>query len=156
MRPRARRAKLAEHGVKPPTQALTPNTSYYFLPIRHQPTSFSFQPLLTMPIEERIGVGAAFQERHPRLYAILCQLLIAITTFYCALTIARYGPELDPSPTPAIPGILPRNPSSDANSTIPHICPNGAREDLVDFGPMSVLIIPLFSSPQISVRTPPF
>jgi len=88
-----------------------------------------------MPKDERIGVGAAFQGRHPRVYTFLCQLIIAIVTFYCAIAISRYGPERDPIPASAVPGtVAPRTPLSDANSTTPHICKNGAREDVVDIG----------------------
>ncbi|KAE9364166.1 hypothetical protein N431DRAFT_388104 [Stipitochalara longipes BDJ] len=96
-----------------------------------------------MPIEERIGVGAAFQERHPRIYTFLSQLTIAIVTFYCAIAISRYGPELDPIPASAVPGtIAPRTSLNDANSTTPHICKNGAREDLVDLGAALTAITP--------------
>jgi hypothetical protein len=41
-----------------------------------------------MPQEERIGVGAAFQGSHLRVYTFLCQLLIAIVTFYYAIAIS--------------------------------------------------------------------
>src|SRR5436305_1416031 len=93
-----------------------------------------------MPQDERIGVGAAFQGRHLRVYTFLCQLIIIIVTFYCVIAISRYGPERDPTPASAVPrAVAPRTPLSDANSTTPHICKTGAREDIVDLG--AVLIV---------------
>ncbi|KAH8676898.1 hypothetical protein BGZ60DRAFT_513759 [Tricladium varicosporioides] len=96
-----------------------------------------------MPREERIRVCATFQGRHPRVYTFLCQLIIAIITFYCAIAISRYGPERDPISVSTEPGtVAPRIPLSDANSTTPHICKNGAREDIVDLGAVLITITP--------------
>ncbi|KAH8727354.1 hypothetical protein GQ44DRAFT_725258 [Phaeosphaeriaceae sp. PMI808] len=96
-----------------------------------------------MPQDERIGVGAAYQGRHLRVYTFLCQLIIAIVTFYCAIAISRYGPERDPTSASAVPrAIAPRIPLSDANSTTPHICKTGAREDIVDLGAVMIAITP--------------
>ena len=68
-------------------------------------------------------------------------------TFYCAVALASYGPEPDPAPT-STSATLERCPLRDANSTTPDICPNGTREDLVDFGAtLSVLFVPFSPSP---------
>lgn len=86
-----------------------------------------------MPPEKKIVALSSFKERHPRLYTLLYQFLLAIVTFYCALAIARYGPERDPASV-APRALASRTPLSDANSTTPHICTYGAREDIVDPG----------------------
>lgn len=74
-----------------------------------------------MPQEESI------QGRHLRVYTFLCQLIIAIITFYCAIAISHY----DPTPASAVPrAVAPRTPFSDANSTTSHICKTGVHDDL--------------------------
>lgn len=98
---------------------------------------------------ERIGVGAAFQGRHLRVYTFPCQLIIAIITFYCAITISCYGPERDPSPASAIPGAVAlRTLLRDANSTTPHIYTTDACGDIVDLGAVLIVSSYLTSSPS--------
>ncbi|KFY65576.1 hypothetical protein V496_02463 [Pseudogymnoascus sp. VKM F-4515 (FW-2607)] len=95
-----------------------------------------------MPQDERIGVGAAFQRRHLRVYTFLCQLIITIVTFYCAIAISCYGPS-DPTPASAVPGAAAlRTLLSDANSTTPHICSSGTSEDIVYLGAVLVTLTP--------------
>jgi hypothetical protein len=79
--------------------------------------------------------SAAFQEKHPRIYIFLCQLIITIVTFYCAIVISRYSPKRDLIPVLAIPGIIaPQTLLNDTNSITPYIYKNNAREDIVDLG----------------------
>jgi hypothetical protein len=104
-----------------------------------------------MPPEKKIGVLSSFQERHPKIYTFLYQILLLIITFYCAIAIARYGPESDTSTAPASLAtvLVPR--LNNTNSTTPHICKYGAREDLVDLGPVKVVLsrrTPRRSSPE--------
>jgi hypothetical protein len=94
-----------------------------------------------MPLEKATAVLSSFQESHPIRYRILYQSLIIIIAFYCAIAISRYGPERDDSNN--VPSRW------DSNSTTPHICKYGAREDIVDLGPVAVWHIPsLTSSPR--------
>ncbi|PMD32977.1 hypothetical protein L207DRAFT_518359, partial [Hyaloscypha variabilis F] len=78
-----------------------------------------------MPPEARTTVASAFQE-NPRLYTFLYQILLVAITFFCAIAIQRYDPSSLPSSHP-----------SDGNSTTPHICKHGAREDYLDLGPFT-------------------
>jgi hypothetical protein len=102
-----------------------------------------------MPPEKKIEVLSSFQAKHPRIYTIIYQFLLLIITFYCAVAISRYGPEGGTyNPSSVVPEIdIPRPAPSDENSTTPHICKHGAREDLVDVGPLAVPIPPF--SPEI-------
>jgi len=82
----------------------------------------------------------SFKEKHPHIYSFLFQVILLIITFECTIAIARYGPECDdPVPASALTTVrrtlLPRIPLSVANSTTPHICKDGAREDYMDLGP---------------------
>lgn len=81
-----------------------------------------------------------FREKHPRIYRFLYQTLLLLITFECAIAIARYGPERDGvNPAPALSTVsgtlLPRLSLPKTNSSTPHICVHGAREDYVDLGP---------------------
>ena len=82
---------------------------------------------------------SSFWEKHPRIYSFLYQTLLLIITFECAIAIARYGPERDGvNPAPASSTVrrtlLPRLSLPNTNSSTPHICVHGAREDYVDLG----------------------
>jgi hypothetical protein len=115
------------------------------------------------------AILTSFKEKHPRIYSFLYQIILIIITFECAVTIARYGPERDdPAPAPAPASVsttvprtlLPRRPLPIANSTTPHICTYGAREDYVDLGPLTVgihlslYLLPLPSSSRTSIHLP--
>ncbi|KAF9693136.1 hypothetical protein EKO04_008586 [Ascochyta lentis] len=59
------------------------------------------------------------QGRHLKIHTFICQLIIAIITFYCAITISHY----EPTPATDVPrAVAPRTPSSDANPTPSYIC----------------------------------
>jgi hypothetical protein len=87
---------------------------------------------------------SSFREKHPRIYSFLYQTLLLIITFECALAIARYGPERDgvnpaPASSPVPRTLLPRLPLPKKNSSTPHKCVHGAREDYVDLGPQLIV-----------------
>jgi len=91
------------------------------------------------------AVLSSLKEKYPKIYSFLYQVILLIITFECAIAIARYGPERDDPATPSASTtaprtLLPRYPLSKANSTTPHICKYGAREDYVDLGPLTVRI----------------
>ncbi|KAF1957158.1 hypothetical protein CC80DRAFT_491972 [Byssothecium circinans] len=66
-----------------------------------------------MPQDESI------QGRHLRVYTFLCQLIIAVITFYCVIAISNY----DPTPASAVTrAVALRILFSDANSTTSYIC----------------------------------
>ena len=101
-----------------------------------------------MPQYELIRVIAAFRDRHLRVYTFLCQLTIAIVTFYCAIAISHYNPAFASS----IPkGVALQSPYSDANSTTPHICKTGVRKDFEDLD--AIIIVSYSPSSLLSPST---
>jgi hypothetical protein len=91
-----------------------------------------------MPQHEMMRVIIATKEKHLLVssYIFLCQLTIAIVTFYCAIAISHYNPIIASSTPRGVPF---RTPYSDANSTTPHICKTGVRKDFEDLD--AVLIV---------------
>ncbi|KAM3149154.1 hypothetical protein ABEW05_010592 [Botrytis cinerea] len=79
------------------------------------------------------GLSAAFRERHLVVYTLLCQLIIAVITFYCAIAISRYDTISTSTPR----AVAVRSSFNDANSTTPY-CKTGVRES---FGSLDTLLI---------------
>lgn len=85
-----------------------------------------------MPLCKIFGLIAAFRERHLLVYT-LCQIIIAVVTFYSVIIISYY--DTISTSTPRAVAI--RSSFNDANSTTPH-CKNGVREH---FGSLDALLI---------------
>ncbi|PVH91438.1 hypothetical protein DM02DRAFT_678092 [Periconia macrospinosa] len=79
----------------------------------------------------------SIQGRHLTVYTSLCQLIIAIITFYCAIAISHY----DPTPASAVPrAVAPQTSFSNANSTTSYICKtDGLGAILIAITPYCVL-----------------
>jgi len=86
-----------------------------------------------MPLCKIFGLIAAFRERHLLVYTLLCQIIIAVVTFYSVIIISYY--DTFSTSTPRAVAI--RSSFNDANSTTPH-CKNGVREH---FGSLDALLI---------------
>ncbi|CZR64560.1 uncharacterized protein PAC_14458 [Phialocephala subalpina] len=106
-----------------------------------------------MPPGQTTTALSSFQTKHPEIYSILHQSLLLIVTYYCVIGISRYGPEGDTyNPSSLVPGVdILRPPSSAKISTTPHICLDGAREDLVDVGPLAAITPHLILCPSITI-----
>ncbi|KAG9229913.1 hypothetical protein BJ875DRAFT_473634 [Amylocarpus encephaloides] len=91
-----------------------------------------------MPQHEIVRAIVAFQKRHLRVYTMLCQLAIAIVTFYCVIAISHY----DPTPASRPSSVALRTPLHGANSTTPHICKTGVRESFEDLDAVLIAMTP--------------
>lgn len=88
-----------------------------------------------MPQPKIFGVITAFQEKHILVYTFLCQLVIAVVTFYCAIVISHYDPtSLSIPDAAALQSLL-----SDANS-METSCKSSAQKSFHGFDAVLVAI----------------